>query len=53
MNFRTRYIRHALFILGCLCVAAPLSINAQNPSPLEVKTADQASARLDISGIHF
>jgi len=50
MNFRTRYIRHALFILGCLCVAAPLSINAQNPSPLEVKTADGTKLHYVVEG---
>jgi proline iminopeptidase len=51
MNFRARcYIRNALFIFGCLCVAAPLSINALNPLPLEVTAADGTKLRYVVEG---
>ena len=51
MDFRARcYIRNALFIFGCLCVAAPLSINAQNPLPLEVTAADGTKLRYVVEG---
>ena len=51
MNIFTRgYIRNALFILGCLCVAAPSPINAQNPSPLVVTTADGTKLHYVVEG---
>jgi proline iminopeptidase len=51
MNFSTRRcIRNALFILGCLCVAAPLPISAQDPSPKEVTTADGTKLRYVVEG---
>ncbi len=51
MDFRARcYIRNALFIFGCLCVAAPLSINALNPLPLEVTAADGTKLRYVVEG---
>lgn len=51
MNFLTRcYIRNALFILGYLWVAAPIPINAQNPSPLEVTTADGTKLHYVVEG---
>ena len=64
MDFRARcYIRNALFIFGCLCVAAPLSINAQNPLPLEVTAADGKKLRyvvewsgipcIVVNGVHY
>jgi len=51
MNFLTRcYIRNALFIFGCLCFASPVSINAQNPSSLEVTAADGTKLRYVVEG---
>lgn len=51
MNFRTQYsIRNALFTFGYLCLAAPLWINAQNPSRLEVTAADGTKLRYAIEG---
>ena len=51
MNFFTPYyIRNTLFIFACLCVGAPLPINAQDPSPLEVTAADGTKLRYVVEG---
>jgi len=52
MNFLSRcYIRSALFILlGWFYLAAPLAINAQNPRPLVVTTADGTKLHYVVEG---
>ena len=52
MNFHIRCsIRNAFFILlGCLLLAAPLPINAQGRSPLEVTAADGTKLRYVVEG---
>ncbi|HKY29106.1 MAG TPA: alpha/beta hydrolase [Pyrinomonadaceae bacterium] len=51
MSFLNRcYRRIALFTLGCLCLIAPLSIKAQNPSPLQVTAGDGTKLRYVVEG---